>query len=154
MMPLDEQERRRTQLGAAALQALGTLQSVRDGGSHWMIAVRCLSELGAAADELIADYYDALTAEELLEGTTQEIEMVEVPGGPKIAYQVAFTGTELAELRMWEEDRYMGDVVHDAALRWAREADGMRIALAKVKGSEPTRAEILTGLTLKEKDAG
>jgi len=156
MMPQDEQERRKLELGNAALQALAALQPVRDGSAHWLVAVRCLSELGDAAARFMADYYDAMTAEEMdVELTESGSVQIEAPRGePKIGFWCGFTRAEMREIKEWDNKAYTGDVVHDAALRWIREAEGMRIALAKLKGSAPTRAEILTGLMLDETPPG
>jgi hypothetical protein len=123
MMPQSELERRRNELGHAALRSMQDLQPVRDGTAHWMVAVQCLSALGRLADELMADYCDAMTEAELLEGG-EEVEVVFPADGPKVAFQVALTREEMATARaVASSDRYFGDVLHDAAMAYIDHCD-------------------------------
>lgn len=145
MMPEDELNRRLLELGTAAMQAVVDIQSA---GPDWHVAVQRLSALGHRADVLLAEWYDAMTTEEI-DAEFSEGEPVSVetpPEGVRVSYYCSFTRPELAAVKRWDDERYTGDVVHDAALAYIHEAEGVRIALAKLKGSEPTRAEILSGL--------
>jgi hypothetical protein len=151
MMPEDELKERQLALGRSCVQALAQMQA--DGMADWLGAVHRLSELGQEADRLLADFYDAMTPEELEAdfGNGEEV-AVGVSPDLRVSFACRFTRPELAEVRRWDGEHYPGDVAHDAALSYIREADGVRIALAKLKGSEPTRAEILSGLTLRAAD--
>lgn len=151
MMPEDELNRRLLELGGTAMQAVVDIQGA---GPDWHVAVHRLSELGHDADRLLADWYDAMTPKELdIEFSEGEPVSIETPAeGVRIGFYSSFTRDELAQIKQWDCERYTGDVVHDAALAFVHEAEGVRIALAKLKGSEPTRAEILTGLTLRESE--
>lgn len=145
MMPEDELNRRLLELGGAAMQAVVDIQGA---GPDWHVAVQRLSELGHNADRLLADWYDKLTPKEIdIEFGEGEQVSIETPAeGVRIGFYCSFTRPELAAIKRWDSEHYTGDVVHDAALAYIHEAEGVRLTLAKLKGSEPTRAEVLSGL--------
>lgn len=149
MMPEEELSRRLLELAKAGMCAVIDIQAA---GPDWHAVVHRLSILGHSADALLADYYDAMTPQEIEAefDTGEQVPVEATAEGIRIGFYSSFSRSELAELRKWESDRPMGDVVHDAALSFVREHEGVRVALARLKGSEPTRAEILTGLTLRE----
>jgi hypothetical protein len=151
MMPEDELKERQLALGRSCVQALAQMQDA--GMMDWLSAVHRLSEMGHEADKLLADYYDAMTPEEL-EADFGDGEEVAAKVSPDLCVSFAcrFTRPELAEVRKWDNSRYTGDVVRDAALAHIREAEGVRVVLTKLKGTAPTRAEILSGLTLRAAD--
>src|SRR5512142_1165155 len=110
MMPESELNGRLLELGNAAMTALADIQRQ---GPDWHVAVQCLSQLGHNADRLLADWYDAMTAEEI-DAEFSEGGSVSVENSAeemRISFYTSFTRLELAAIKRWDGERYTGDVV-------------------------------------------
>lgn len=122
MMPMERVEDRASTLADAVHEVWADLTD-RPEAEFPHAQLSDLESLGNDAGRLVADWYDAMTEEELEEEFDTEVEMVHAKN-VRISYEISFSRAELARIRrVAGKGPHLHSVIHTAAMAYIDQCD-------------------------------